>query len=245
MAYDIHTYRNTGSLYTAQQQKDFYFACKRGLDIIGSAALLIVLSPIFLVLAILIKLDSPGPVFFKQERIGSKRRSNENGTYWEMVPFKILKFRSMTDKADSSLHQAYMRAFIKNNEAEMSELQGAQTEVRKLVSDPRVTRVGKFIRKTSLDELPQLWNVLVGDISLVGPRPALQYEVDMYEAWHHRRLETVPGVSGLWQVTARSSANFDEMVSLDIEYIEQQSFWMDIKIIIQTPISVIFGKGAM
>jgi lipopolysaccharide/colanic/teichoic acid biosynthesis glycosyltransferase len=151
----------------------------------------------------------------------------------------------MYQDAESEMHRAYIQAFIHNDQQGMSELQNGDTEVRKLVDDPRITPLGRFLRKSSLDELPQLWNVFKGDMSLVGPRPPIPYEVEMYEPQHCRRLGTKPGITGLWQVTARSSADFDEMVSLDVEYIEHQSLWLDLKILLQTPMVVLRGKGAV
>jgi lipopolysaccharide/colanic/teichoic acid biosynthesis glycosyltransferase len=150
----------------------------------------------------------------------------------------------MKINADPSIHQAYIKALIENDEAKMTALQGAPTQPRKLVNDPRVIRPGKLLRKLSLDELPQLWNILIGDMSLVGPRPAIPYEVDMYKSWHFRRLEAQPGLTGLQQVTARCTTDFDKQVQLDIDYIDNQSFWLDMKIIIKTPLAIISTKGA-
>jgi lipopolysaccharide/colanic/teichoic acid biosynthesis glycosyltransferase len=124
-------------------------------------------------------------------------------------------------------------------------MQGGDTQIRKLVNDPRVTRIGRFLRKSSIDEIPQFINVVKGEMSLVGPRPAIPYEVEMYKPWHCRRLETIPGITGLWQVTARSLVDFDEIINLDIQYIDQQSFWLDLKILIKTPKAVLFCKGAI
>ena len=150
----------------------------------------------------------------------------------------------MKINADPSIHKEYFKALIENDEAKMTALQGAPTQPRKLVNDARLIRPGKILRKLSLDELPQLWNVLIGDMSLVGPRPAIPYEVEMYAPWHMRRLEAQPGLTGLQQVTARCIAEFDKQVQLDIDYIKHQSFWLDIKIILKTPLAVISTKGA-
>jgi lipopolysaccharide/colanic/teichoic acid biosynthesis glycosyltransferase len=182
---------------------------------------------------------------FKQQRVGSKRYVQDGAESWQIQEFTMYKFRTMVDRADSKLHQEYLRAFIENDEAAMAALQGEQTDVRKLVRDPRITRVGNWLRRTSLDELPQLWNVIRGEMSLVGPRPAIAYEVELYKPWHYQRFATLPGVTGLWQTAARSSASFDEMVQLDINYIERQSLWFDINIIVRTPIVLLTGKGAM
>ena len=204
---------------------------KRALDILGSAALLLLLAPVFLAIAVLVKLKSPGPVFFRQVRVGQKAQ-----------PFTMLKFRSMHVNADSKVHEQYVTQFIKS--AGSSSGAGANV-VFKLTSDPRITPIGHILRKTSLDELPQLWNVLRGDMSLVGPRPPLFYETEQYQPWHWRRvLDAKPGVTGLWQVAGRSRTTFDGMVRLDLRYVKTRSLWNDIKILLATPAAVITGKGA-
>jgi exopolysaccharide biosynthesis polyprenyl glycosylphosphotransferase len=206
-------------------------ALKRAVDILGSGALLTLLSPVFLVIAALIKLKSPGPVFFRQVRVGEKAK-----------PFTMLKFRSMHANADSKVHQQYVTQFIKSG-GQSSE--SGRGDVFKLTNDPRITPLGRFLRKTSLDELPQLWNVLRGDMSLVGPRPPLFYETEQYQSWHWRRvLDAKPGVTGLWQVAGRSRTTFDGMVRLDLRYVRTRSLWTDIKILLATPAAVITGKGA-
>jgi len=205
---------------------------KRALDVVGSASLLVLLAPLFLLIAALVKLTSHGPVFFRQLRVGAQAR-----------PFTMLKFRSMRVNASAAIHQEYVRAFIKGDGKAAG--QSATLPVFKLTSDPRITPMGRFLRKTSLDELPQLWNVLCGSMSLVGPRPPLQYEVAEYKAWHCRRvLEAKPGITGLWQVAGRSRTTFDEMVRLDLRYARNCSLWNDVKILLATPGAVIAGKGA-
>ena len=226
------------------KDRSTYFFFKRLLDLTLIIPALVILLPVLILIAILIWLDSPGPVFFVQERVGVKRLAQGGYACWQKVTFPFVKFRTMVHNADPSLHQEYIKAFIHNDALAMAEVQGEDTSVRKLLHDPRVTRMGRFLRKSSLDELPQLWNVLWGDMSWVGPRPAIAYEVQEYKPWHLRRLETLPGLTGLWQVTARSSADFDEMVSLDIQYIEKQSLWLDIIILLKTPFVVLTGKGA-
>jgi lipopolysaccharide/colanic/teichoic acid biosynthesis glycosyltransferase len=221
-----------------------YYVVKRILDVSISLVLLVLLFPLMLVIAIIIFIYSPGPVFFVQERVGAKRRYFNKYAYWNRENFRCYKFRSMKINADSTIHQSYIKALIENDEAEMTALQGAPTQPRKLVNDPRIIRPGKILRKLSLDELPQLWNVLIGDMSLIGPRPAIPYEVEMYKPWHFRRLEATPGISGLQQVTARCMADFDRQVQLDIEYIEHQSIWLDLKIILKTPLVVFSTSGA-
>jgi len=193
---------------------------KRSLDIVISALMLLLLTPLFLATALAIKLDNPGPVFYNQLRVGK----------WGRV-FKMYKFRSMIFGADK----------LKSELATQNETGGV---IFKMKRDPRITRVGRIIRKLSIDELPQLWNVLKGDMSLVGPRPSLPNEVDQYEYSDRRRLEVIPGITCIWQVSGRSNLDFKQQVSLDVEYIESQSFWQDIKILFKTIPAVLFGKGA-
>jgi exopolysaccharide biosynthesis polyprenyl glycosylphosphotransferase len=206
-------------------------AAKRMLDIVGSLGLLIVLSPVLALIAVLVKLTSSGPVFFRQDRVGTS-----------LKPFTMLKFRTMRVNADHELHRQFVTEFI-NAGADASPT--ADSGLFKIVNDPRVTIIGRALRKSSLDELPQLWNVLRGDMSLVGPRPPLSYEVEQYKRWHYRRvLEAKPGITGLWQVAGRSQTNFDDMVRLDLQYVQNQSAWTDIKILLATPRAVLSGKGA-
>ena len=206
-------------------------AAKRMLDVVGSAALLVILLPILALITILVKLTSSGPIFFRQDRIGASGK-----------PFTMLKFRTMRVDADHELHRQFVTEFIKSGAAASP---SGDSGLFKIVNDPRVTFVGRVLRKTSLDELPQLLNVLRGDMSLVGPRPPLSYEVEQYKRWHYRRvLEAKPGITGLWQVAGRSRTNFDDMVRLDLQYVQNQSAWTDIKILLATPRAVISGKGA-
>ena len=209
-----------------------YHAIKRGLDFAGSLALLLLMSPIFFVIAVLLKLTSPGPVLFRQARVGRMGK-----------PFTMLKFRSMRVDADHKLHQEFVSTFIKSSTQSCPK--EGETPEFKLTKDPRVTPIGRLLRKTSLDELPQLLNVLRGDMSLVGPRPPLSYEVEQYRPWHWRRvLEAKPGLTGLWQVYGRSRTTFDDMVRLDIRYIRTCSLRNDVKILLATPRAVISGTGA-
>ena len=221
-----------------------YCFVKRILDLTITIPALVIVLPLLAVIALLIRLNSPGPAFFIQERVGAERWSRKGFFYWKRVAFSMYKFRTMFVNADPSLHQAYITAFIQNDQESMTALQGEQIQTRKIVSDPRLTRLGKILRKSSLDEVPQFLNVLKGDMSLVGPRPAIPYEVEKYNPWHHHRLLAKPGITGLWQVTARSSADFDDMVRLDNYYIENQSFLLDLKILIKTPFVVLSLKGA-
>lgn len=222
-----------------------YQIIKRAFDLCLAILLLILLSPLMVLITILIKLNSPGPAIFVQERVGSRRRTQGNISYWKQTTFKCYKFRTMHCNADQSLHQAYFKALINNDCEGMAALQGGDTQIRKMTNDPRITRFGRILRKSSLDELPQLFNVIKGEMSLVGPRPAIPYEVEMYKPWHRKRLETKPGMTGLWQVTSRSRVDFDEIIRLDIQYIKQQSFWLDLKILLKTPFVVISCKGAV
>jgi exopolysaccharide biosynthesis polyprenyl glycosylphosphotransferase len=206
-------------------------AIKRALDILGSLALLTVLSPLFLLIAILVKLKSPGPVFFRQDRIGQGAK-----------PFTMFKFRTMHVDADRSLHHEFVTRFIQSS-GQSAEL--GENELFKIKNDPRVTPIGRILRRTSLDELPQFWNVLRGDMSLVGPRPPLAYELEQYRSWHWRRvLDAQPGITGLWQVVGRSRTSFDDMVRLDLRYVRTCSLTTDIKILLATPRAVVSGKGA-
>ena len=226
-----------------------YFWMKRLLDIVASATLLVFFAPLMLAIAVAIKLDSDGPALFAQERVGARVRGKNGQRVWKAEAFTVYKFRTMRVNTSSERHQAFVQALIQKDEKALSALQGeAQTTQHnkyKLVNDTRITKVGSFLRKTSLDELPQLWNILIGDMSLVGPRPAIAYEVDMYREEHLGRLAATPGLTGIWQVTARSSVDFDGMAALDLEYIQQQSLWLDLVILVKTPLSVLMGKGAV
>jgi len=193
---------------------------KRGVDVVGAVAVMVLGAPLLALIALAIRLDSPGPVVFRQTRVGAEQK-----------PFEIYKFRSMREGAESEREE-----LIGWNEAD-----GPLFKIR---DDPRLTRVGRFLRRKSLDELPQLWNVLRGEMSLVGPRPALASEVEDYMEWHRKRLEARPGMTGLWQVSGRSLLSFDEGVLLDIYYIENWSLWLDFKILLRTIPQVLFGDGA-
>ena len=218
-------------LHHEERRRKVGDAIKRLVDIAASLSLLLLLSPLLLVVALAVKWTSPGPVLFKQVRLGK----------WG-VPFKMLKFRSMYVNSGDAPHYDFVTQFIK--ESGRTQVSGDEA-VFKLVDDPRVTRIGNFIRKTSIDELPQLWNVLVGEMSLVGPRPPLPYELAHYAPWHRRRvLEAKPGITGLWQVTGRSRTTFDDMVRLDLRYAKSRSLWTDLRILLRTPGAVVGGKGA-
>jgi exopolysaccharide biosynthesis polyprenyl glycosylphosphotransferase len=214
------------------KSKKLYCVLKRFMDVAGSLLAIILFAPVFLLIAAAIKLTSKGPVFFEQKRVGQYGKS-----------FVFLKFRSMHVNNDASVHKEYVRQLIAGQaEAKASDNGGA---VFKITNDPRITKVGAFLRRTSLDELPQFINVLRGEMALVGPRPAIAYEVEAYDIWHRNRvLEAKPGITGLWQVTGRSKVTFDEMVRLDLRYAKSWSPWMDLLILLRTPGAVVFGEGA-
>lgn len=201
----------------------------RALDIAVSAVALIVLAPFLLIVTILVRLDSRGPAIFRQERIGR-----------DLKPFRVAKFRTMRVGVAADPHRAYVEKMIR----EESEAEGRQKPMMKLREDPRITKIGHFLRRTSIDELPQLWNVLRGEMSLVGPRPPIRYEVDAYPARAYRRMAVRPGLTGLWQVRGRSLTTFSEMIDLDNEYVERRSLLLNLKIIFLTVPTVLHGKGA-
>jgi exopolysaccharide biosynthesis polyprenyl glycosylphosphotransferase len=196
-------------------------ALKRGMDIAGAGAGLVILSPLLLVIALAIKLTSPGPVLFRQPRVG---RANQ--------VFRMWKFRTMVQGA----HR--MQAEL----AHLNEMEGGA--MFKIADDPRVTPVGRILRRTSLDELPQLWNVLRGEMSLVGPRPLPLRDFELLDSWHRGRYRVLPGITGLWQVSGRSELDFDDLVRLDFFYVENWSIWLDIEILARTPLAVVRGRGA-
>jgi lipopolysaccharide/colanic/teichoic acid biosynthesis glycosyltransferase len=206
---------------------------KRVIDIAGSATLLLFLSPLLAAIALAIKLTSKGPVIFQQERLSRFG-----------VRFKCLKFRTMYTSNDPKIHQEFIQGFIAGQSGSENTEPG-KSAVYKITNDPRVTTIGRFLRKTSLDEFPQFWNVLKGEMSLVGPRPPVPYEFDVYDIWHRRRvLEIKPGVTGLWQVSGRSRMCFDDMVRLDLRYCRSWSLLLDLKILVATPRAVLSGEGA-
>lgn len=202
-------------------KQTLYLLFKRFFDIVASLCGLVLLTPLFLLLAVIIKLEDPkGSVFFSQVRVGKDGKS-----------FRMYKFRSMVSNAEELLKDLLER----------NEIEGAMFKMK---NDPRITRIGRFIRKTSIDELPQLFNVLLGDMSLVGPRPPLPREVEQYSEYDRLRLTVTPGCTGLWQVSGRNGLSFAEMVELDLRYIRSRNIWLDVKIIIKT-VFVLFGnKGA-
>lgn len=220
-----------------EKSKKLPLLFKRVFDVASSALAIALLSPLLLLIAALTKLTSRGPVLFRQERVGLFGKK-----------FVFLKFRSMYVNCDSACHKEYVTKFITESKNGGTDGNGsglAKNGVYKITNDPRVTPLGRFIRKTSLDELPQFFNVLKGDMSLVGPRPPIPYECEKYDVWHKRRIREVkPGITGPWQVKGRSATTFDEMVRLDLNYVRNWSLSLDLKILFQTPLAVLKGKGA-
>jgi lipopolysaccharide/colanic/teichoic acid biosynthesis glycosyltransferase len=222
------------NLDESKEPKKIELALKRGVDILGAVTGLLVFSPIMLITVLLIKVTSSGPVIYKQNRFGKKG-----------ARFPFYKFRSMYSNVDDQIHREYVTNLIKGELEKINQGDGEQP-LYKMKSDSRVTPVGKIIRKTSIDELPQFLNVLKGEMSLVGPRPPLPYEVEKYEPWHLRRiLEVKPGITGLWQVDGRSKTSFDDMVRMDLRYVQNWSLWLDIKILLKTVRAVIRPNGAV
>jgi lipopolysaccharide/colanic/teichoic acid biosynthesis glycosyltransferase len=216
-----------------EEGRRFLREMKRAVDVLGSSLAVAVLAPLFLVIALAVKVTSKGPVFYRQTRVGQYG-----------VPFVFLKFRSMHVDCDSSVHQNYVKTLIAGQAQPGSSTANGKA-IYKLTNDYRVTRVGKVLRRTSLDELPQFFNVLKGEMSLVGPRPPIPYEAKAYDVWHRRRLyEAKPGITGLWQVSGRSRVTFDDMVRLDLQYARGWSLWLDLRILMQTPKAVLLGEGA-
>jgi exopolysaccharide biosynthesis polyprenyl glycosylphosphotransferase len=202
---------------------------KRAVDLVGGLAGLVIASPVMLLLAAAIKLDSRGPVVFSQERLGTGGKR-----------FRVFKFRTMRHGASDAAHRELIRRLHADPSPASSE---AAAPVYKLVDDERVTRVGRWLRQTSLDELPQLLNVVRGDMSLVGPRPPLPYELEQYAHWQFDRLQVKPGLTGLWQVSGRSRMGYREMCELDLEYVRRWSLWLDLKIMVRTIPVVLFNSG--
>jgi lipopolysaccharide/colanic/teichoic acid biosynthesis glycosyltransferase len=223
---------------STRESNEAYLAAKRLLDIMVASILLVLFAPLMLAIAFAVMLDSRGPVVFRQQRVCGEQPFGDPDPAEQQ--FTFLKFRTMYANADQKIHQHYVTGLINGAAARIGE---GDQKLFKLQGDRRVTRVGRFLRKTSLDELPQLINVLRGEMSLVGPRPAIPYEVRQYKPWHLRRLSVRQGLTGLWQVMGRNELSFDEMVQLDIEYAQTQNLWLDIKILLQTLPAVLKGRG--
>jgi lipopolysaccharide/colanic/teichoic acid biosynthesis glycosyltransferase len=212
---------------------DWQFVIKRLMDIVGALVGIIIFSPLRLIIAAVVKLTSKGPVFFQQERTGYHGKK-----------FLFLKFRSMFTNNDESLHREYVEKLIQGNHDEIN-MGSKDCPYYKIKNDPRVTPLGRILRKSSMDELPQFFNVLKGQMSLVGPRPPIPYELENYQSWHLKRiLDVKPGITGLWQVKGRSLSTFNEMVRLDLQYSKKWNLWLDIKILLSTIKVVLMGNGA-
>lgn len=230
-----------------------YRIAKRAMDLLIATAALVLLSPVLLVISIAIRLDSPGRAIFTQERVRGRRVSGgsdldavDDPGSWEVVPFVLFKFRTMQADADVSLHRDYMSAYLQGDESRLQALRPGRKDgdSYRPAHDPRVTRVGSFLRKTSLDELPQLWNVVKGQMSVIGPRPPIPYEIAHYKERHLSRLTVRPGLTGLAQVSGRTSLGFEDQVDLDLAYLRERSFWLDVKILLWTIPTILSRKGA-
>jgi lipopolysaccharide/colanic/teichoic acid biosynthesis glycosyltransferase len=217
------------------RQRGLALACKRTIDVLLSVVLLVALAPLLAVVAVAIRSETPGPVLFRQTRIGRGGR-----------PFTMVKFRSMTIDADPDLHERFVTQLLRAPEVPVGHADGtdATGPVFKLTTDPRVTRTGAMLRRLSLDELPQLWNVIRGDMSLVGPRPDVPYAVAEYEDWAWRRFEVLPGLTGLWQVTGRGTLSPAEMLRLDVLYVDRWSLRLDLRLLLATIPTVLRRTGS-
>lgn len=226
---EAHRLNHEHALSRSETEPRLLAALRRFVDLIFSIALILLFSPIMLAVALAIRLDSRGPALFRQRRVGLAERE-----------FTLFKFRSMCLDADPRGHQEYVTALIKGADS----VPGGGESLYKLAVDNRITPVGRWIRRWSLDELPQLFNVLLGNMTLVGPRPAIPYEVSEYPAWYLKRFTIKPGLTGLWQVSGRSERTYEEMVRLDIEYADRRSLGLDLSILLRTPLTVLSRKGA-
>lgn len=220
--------------YLQSKREQLFIIQKRLFDIVFVLLSMVFLLPAMMVIGLAVKLTSEGPIFFKQQRVGQGGKL-----------FTFLKFRSMVHNNNDDVHKKYVESLIKGD-VEKTNNGSSDDPVYKITNDSRITPIGRFLRETSLDELPQFINVLLGDMSVVGPRPPIQYEVDVYKPWHLRRIqEAKPGITGMWQVYGRSSTTFNEMVRMDLNYVNNKSMILDIKLILKTISSVIKGRGAM
>jgi lipopolysaccharide/colanic/teichoic acid biosynthesis glycosyltransferase len=228
-AYDLSADR---SMVTTDSTLESF--ARRCLDLVGALTLILLLAPVMIAVAVAVRLDSRGPALFRQRRVGHRERQ-----------FTVYKFRSMRLDADEERHRRYVSALIGNGSGGDGEEGGADggENLYKLAVDDRITPVGRRIRSWSVDELPQLFNVVLGDMSLVGPRPAIPYEVESYPAWYAKRFAVKPGLTGLWQVSGRNQRTYEEMVTLDIDYAESRSLLGDLAILARTPVAVLGRKG--
>lgn len=217
-------------LQRVRATEDRYFLVKRLVDVTLALSLFLVALPVMVLVGMLVALDSDGPILYRQKRVGQ-----------DGVEFDLFKFRSMTHNADDTVHRAAVARFMRGEQINDDP---SACDVQKIVNDPRVTRIGKFIRKTSLDELPQLWNIVIGDMSLVGPRPPVPYEVTQYSPRAMQRLDGKPGLTGPWQVYGRGTVTFAQMIEMDVNYLRNRSIWYDLKLVVLTVPAVIKGRGA-
>ena len=225
MSVDVTTMAELTS--TVSRARPATSAVRRMIDVSIAGSALLLLVPVIVVAAIAVRVTSPGPVLFRQRRLGRHMR-----------PFTVLKFRTMRADADSAVHREYVRQLI-GTQPQDERREG----LYKLAVDDRITGVGRFLRSWSLDEVPQLWNVLRGEMSLVGPRPVIEYEVEQYPDWYLRRFAVKPGLTGLWQVSGRNQLTYEDMVRYDIEYAERRSLWLDLRILARTALVVLRRQG--
>ena len=220
--------------YPLVEQKPVYEFVKRVQDVILATTALVLLAPVWLLIALLIRLTTPGPAIYREK--------NVVGRHGKLIT--VLKFRTMYSHTDDAIHRNAVAKFVKGEEIDTIEKDGKKVPVYKIARDPRVTPIGRILRKSGLDEIPQMINVLKGDMSLVGPRAPILYEYEHYAQEHKVRLAVMPGITGLYQVTARSAVPFEKMIEIDLDYIERRSYWLDMKIMLLTPWVLITGKGA-
>jgi lipopolysaccharide/colanic/teichoic acid biosynthesis glycosyltransferase len=233
------------SIGTIVDDRPIYFLLKRGMDFTVTALSMAFLLPMLIVLAVLVKRSSPGPAIFAQERVGARRVRRNGRVYWQRTTFTFYKFRSMYQDADQNLHRQFVEAYMNGDHEKMAAIQPDKdgADMFKLNGDPRVTGIGNFLRKTSLDELPQLWNVFRGDMSLVGPRPIVEDEIARYGDFISYYENSRPGMTGLWQVSGRNNVDYKERVSLDVWYARNWSLWNDVVILMKTVPVVFLRKG--
>ncbi len=231
---------------TETEPRPGYRIAKRVIETSISLAVLTLLSPVLLLLLALVRLDSPGPAIYRQDRLHGRRVRRGDGWVWVAEPFTLLKLRTMVADADPRIHREYMSAYLSRDTERLKELNPDRRPGGSFrpAADPRVTRIGAWLRRLSLDEVPQLWNVVRGDMALVGPRPPMPYEAELYEPWDRKRLACPSGVTGWAQIRGRAGIGRDELFALDLEYLEQRSLWVDLKIMVLSVPAVLFMRGA-